>query len=101
MVDAGMCRTNINRTVHRIKRVFSWGVENELVPPAVYQALQAVSSLRAGRTDARESDPVLPVDEGTVNGTLPHLSRVVADMVRLQLLCGMRPGEVCAFDPAT
>ena len=99
MISAGMCRTNINRTIHRVKRVFAWGVENELVPTAVHQALLAVQSLRAGRTEARESDPVLPVDEGTVNDTLPHLSRIVADMVRLQLLCGMRPGEVCAIRP--
>ncbi len=99
MVAADMCRTNINRTIHRVKRVFAWGVENELVPPAVYQALQAVASLRAGRTEARESEPVLPVDEGKVNDTLLHLSSIVADMVRLQLLCGMRPGEVCAIRP--
>lgn len=99
MITAGMCRTNINRTIHRIKRAFSWGVENEVVPAAIYQALVAVKALRSGRTEARESAPIKPVNEGTVNDTLPHLSRVVADMVRLQLLCGMRPGEVCALRP--
>jgi integrase len=75
-------------------------VENELVPAVVYQALQTVRGLHAGRTEARESAPVLPVAEGTVNDTLPHLQRVVADMVQLQLLCGARPGEVCAMRPA-
>ncbi len=99
MIAAGMVRTNINRTVDRLKRVFSWGVENELVPAEVYQAVRAVSALRRGRTEARESEPVLPVDRGIVEATLPHLSRVVADMVRLQLLCGMRPGEVCSLRP--
>lgn len=61
-----MCRLNINRHIHRVKRAFSWGVENELIPPMVYQALQAVRGLHAGRTEARESAPVLPVAEGTV-----------------------------------
>lgn len=56
------------------------GVENELVPATIYQALQAVKSLKAGRTEARESIKIRAVDQGTVDDTLPHLSRVVADM---------------------
>ncbi|MEX1229498.1 MAG: site-specific integrase [Planctomycetaceae bacterium] len=99
MIDTGMCRTNINRAIHGVKKAFAWGVENELVVAPVSQALRAVPSLRAGRTEARESEPVRPVDEGTINDTLPHLTTVVADMVRLQLLCGMRPGEVCLLRP--
>ena len=31
--------------------------------------------------------------------TLPHLSSVIADMVKLQRLTGMRPGEVCILRP--
>lgn len=100
MIVARMCRSNVNRQIHRVKRAFAWGVENELIPATVYQALQTVRGLHAGRTEARESAPVLPVAVVTVNDTLPHLQRVVADMVRLQLLCGARPGEVCAMRPA-
>ena len=64
-----------------------------------YQALAAVPSLRKGRTMARETDPVQPVEEATVEETLPHLPSVVADMVRLQKLCGCRPQEVCSIRP--
>lgn len=99
MIDAGACRTNINRNIHRIKRIFGWGVENELVPASVYQALLSVSGLRAGRSKARESEPVLPVPEGTVTDTLPFLPPVVQSMVRLQLLTGARPTEVCMIRP--
>jgi integrase len=35
------------------------------------------------------------VDDATVEATLPHLGPVVRDMVQLQRLTGMRPGEVC------
>ena len=31
------------------KRMFKWGVENELVPPSVYHGLQAVAGLKRGR----------------------------------------------------
>ncbi|HET6325478.1 MAG TPA: site-specific integrase, partial [Planctomycetaceae bacterium] len=49
---------------------------------------------------AKETEPIRPVDEGTVSATIPHLSPVLAAMVRLQLLTGMRPGEVCRLRPA-
>lgn len=99
LVASGRCRTNINRIVHRIKRLFSWGVENELVRPELYHGLRAVSALRAGRTEARESDPVQPVDERIVTATLPALTAVLQAMVRLQLLTGARPGEICIIRP--
>lgn len=50
MIDAGRCRTNISRLIHWVRRAFSWGVENELVPVEIYTALQTVTILKAGRT---------------------------------------------------
>ena len=100
MVSRGWCRTNINRQIGRIKRVFAWGTENELVPAAVYQGIRSVAALRAGRTTARESAPIKPVEETVVLATLPHLTNVLRSMIRLQLLCGMRPGEVCVVRPS-
>jgi integrase len=94
MIDADLCRTNINRHISRIKHVFKWAVENELIPPAIFQALQAVGGLRAGRSEARESEPVRPVTEQAVNEVLRLVSPQVAAMVKLQLITGMRPGEV-------
>ena len=99
MIDDGRCRTNINRLIHWVRRVFRWGVENEHVPPDVYAALAAVSSLKAGRSEAVESEVVRPVDEATVNATLPHLPRIVAAMVELQFLTGARPGEITSMRP--
>jgi integrase len=99
MVSRAWCRTNINRQIGRIKRVFAWGAENEIVPPAVFQGVRSVAALRLGRTSARESKPIMPVDESIVMATLPELSSVLRAMIRLQLLCGMRPGEVCIVRP--
>lgn len=99
MVEVGWSRKLINQRVGRIRRAFRWGVENELVSPTVLQALAAVSGLQAGRTEAREADPVLPVDDKVVRATLPFLGPVVRGMVEVQLLTGMRPGEVCRLRP--
>lgn len=99
MIEAGHCRKHINSEIHRIKRVFKWGVENELLTATIYQALLAVASLKCGRSEAVESTPVEPVADETVKATLPHLPTVVAAMVRLQLLTGARPGEICLLRP--
>ncbi len=58
-----------------------------------------MEGLRKGRTEAPESPPVEPVSDTTVEATIEHLSSIVADMVRLQRLAGMRPGEVCTMRP--
>ncbi len=100
MIRLGMCRTNVNRQIHRIRRMFSWGVENELVGADLYASLQAVKSLTKGRTTAVENEAVEPVDEATVNATRPFLTKVLRAMVDLQLLTGARPGEICLLRPA-
>ena len=58
-----ICRNRINSQVKRIRRMFKWGVENEIVPAAVHQALCAVAPLKRGRTEAKESAPSCPWPE--------------------------------------
>jgi integrase len=94
MIDDGLARTTINQRVGRIVHVFKWGVEHELVAPAVHQALKAVAGLKRGRTAAREPAPVRPVPEAQIEAIRPHVSRQAWAMVQLQLLSGMRSGEV-------
>ncbi len=95
MVSAGLCRTLVNKRIDRVKRVFKWAASEELVPVTVYQSLRTLAGLRAGRTEARESEPVKPVEAEHVNATLPRLGRHARTMVELQRVTGMRPGEVC------
>ncbi|MEQ9410936.1 MAG: site-specific integrase [Fuerstiella sp.] len=94
MVDRGIVRTSINRNVGRIRRMFKWGVENELVSPSIHAALSAVAGLRHGRSDANESSPVKPVPDADIDAVKPHVSRQVWAMIQVQLVTGMRPGEV-------
>lgn len=95
MIESNLTRKHINKRVAIIKQAFKWGVENEQVPAEVYQALQAVSGLKVGRTAARDNPPVEPVADEIVEKTLPFLSSIIRDMVLTQRLTGMRPGEVC------
>ena len=55
-----------------------------------YEALRHVKGLAKGRSEARESEPVGPVEEAVVEATLEHLPDVVADMVsNLELILGI------------
>jgi integrase len=94
MIRLGWCRNTVNRRISRIKAVFKWAVANELIPPSVYHGLSTVDGLRRGRGGALESEPVKPVKDEHFAATLPFLSRHLRAMVELQLLTGMRPGEV-------
>lgn len=96
MVARGWARTTVNAQTRRLRCIVRWAVENELVPGTVLEALRAVAGLKAGRTDAPEPAPVLPVPEELVERTLPHLNRHVAGLVRFMRLTGCRPGEAVA-----
>lgn len=89
-----LSRGVVNARVNRIKRILKWAVSEELVPPSVYEGLRAVAGLRYGRTRARETEPVKPVPWAWVEPVLEHVSRQVAAMIQVQLLCAMRPCEV-------
>jgi len=99
LVDVGHSRSYINKQVDVLRGVFKWAVAEQLLAPDVYQALAAVPGLRKGRSQARETEPVRPVDDVAVETTLPFLPAVVADMVRFQRLTGARPNEVCMLRP--
>ncbi|MHB8953853.1 MAG: tyrosine-type recombinase/integrase [Pirellulaceae bacterium] len=95
MIDRGNSRKYVNKNVGRIRRAFKWGVENELVPVAVYQSLATVAGLKKGKTPAKDFEPVGPVGDDVVERTLPHLRPKLVAMVQLQRLLGCRPGELC------
>jgi integrase len=99
MVAAKRARKSINKDVHRIKRMFRWAVEEELLHPDVYQKLRCVAALAKGKTTARESIKLPPVPDEHVAAVLPHLPPPVASMVQLQLLIGSRPQEVMELRP--
>lgn len=92
-----LARKVVNQRIDRIKRMVRWAASQELVPAAVFQALATVRGLQAGRCKARETEPIEPVEPEVVEKTLPKLNPVLRAMVELQLLTGMRPGEVCSM----
>ena len=99
MVEADLARTCINARINRIRRMFKWGVENELVDSSTLHALQAVAPLKKGRSTARESAPVRPVPVDHIEAVLGNVTSTIRAMIEVQLLTGMRPGELVMMRP--
>jgi hypothetical protein len=95
MIAAGWCRPTINKNIHRVKRLFAWGVEQEVVDVRIHQALTTVRGLARGRSSAAERPPVRPVTPEQINAALPYLSPILRTMIQFQRLTGCRPIEVC------
>jgi integrase len=93
-VAAGIVRSQVNQRTLRVRRCFARGVGEELVPAEVLVTLRAVAGLREGRTSAVEGEGGRQVDIDHVERVLPLGDPRIATMIRLQLLSGMRPGEV-------
>jgi integrase len=89
-----LARNVINKHIHRLRRIFRWAVENELIDESIWRRLQAVEGLRRGQSAARETPGVHAIPRAIVEATLPTLQPMIADMVMLQLETGARPGEI-------
>jgi len=94
MIQCGWSRSHINKQVCRIRMLFRWAVSEELIEASVYERLRALSALKRGRCDARESKPVHPVSDEMINAVQPFVSRQVWAIIRLQRLTGARAGEI-------
>lgn len=94
MIEMGWARESINKQIQRVRRLFRWGVEHELVRAETLAGLGSVPGLRKGRSAARETEPIEPVPLGILDATLERLDPMVRAMCEIQLHSDMRPGEL-------
>jgi hypothetical protein len=62
-IVAGLSRAECNRRANIVRRAIKWAAAEKLVPASVYHGLLVVDGLRKGRTTARETELVGPVDD--------------------------------------
>lgn len=96
LVEAGLGARSCAYRVGCMVRMFKWAASRELVPAEVFHSLRTLESLREGRDVARRT-PIKPVTREDVDKTIACLPATLAAMVRLQLLTGARPGEICGL----
>lgn len=97
-----LSRKECNRRVRVIIRMFRWAVAREYVPSSVWQALLSVEGIKRGQaveTDGgmvvpKDHPPVRPARPEWVEATAQYATKVLSAMMRVQLLTGMRSGEM-------
>jgi integrase len=95
MIRLKWVRTSINRHIIRIRKMFKWALSVEaLTNPDVLEMLRSVDGLQKNRSEAKESTPVRAVKRASVDAVEPHIKPILWSMISLQLVTGMRPGEV-------
>lgn len=101
LIDQSLARKTVNDRVGHAQRIIGWAASEGLVPPENGVRLRALRPLQKHRSAAHECPPRQPVDWGTVEATLPFLSRQLQGIVRTLWLTGARPSEIVQITTCT
>ena len=89
-------RSYVNRLMKHFKRILAWGVNNGFLSPMFRESIRLFPGITSanprGLSDRPRRDSVSDSD---VLATLPYLTPIVADMVKIQRSACLRPSEVC------
>lgn len=97
--DTSRSRGYVNAQMKRVLRFLKWGVGEGKIPAQVVVECRCVPGLKRGKCGLDDREPVQPVSVALVESTIPHLTPVLADMVRFQLATACRPGELVRLTP--
>ena len=92
-------RVNVNTFLSAIKGMFRWLAETETVGGSVYHGLLAVRPVGPGQSMAKERVRRKPAPVADVAACLAFMSPTVRAMVDLQMVTGLRAGELCGIRP--
>ncbi|MEM9414112.1 MAG: tyrosine-type recombinase/integrase [Planctomycetota bacterium] len=95
MIPADLCRSTINTRMSRLRRFVRWAIKHQHAKPATILTWDAVDALQYGRSQARETKPILSAKLEAFEAMLPHLPDLVRRMALLQMAAGMQSGELC------
>lgn len=96
LIRRDLARTSINKYIAIISnRLIPWALDEGLIPATTAHELSQVKPLKRNRSEARECEPVRPIDDFTIGKTIEAMMPNTADMVRVHRLTGMRPDELC------
>lgn len=87
----------VNDRLTIIVAAYDHARESGLVSRETVADLKSVKHLRKGRSQAKASKKIRAIHESVVQMTLTSLSPMIADMVRVLNITGMRPEEICTM----
>lgn len=89
--------STVNARIQTIRRMYKWARTKGWVTREAAADVVMTPLLRRGRCEANAPEDVMPVAVEILNATIAAAPKTVADMIRVQVLTGMRPGELCSM----
>lgn len=94
--DAGpRSMKTVNTRLRIVKDAFVWAREKGWISERALADILSVKRLRKNRSAAKNSKKIKGISDLVVTETLKHLPAILQDMIAIERLTGMRPGEVC------
>lgn len=97
--DPRLTRRGINRKLQAALQIFKWGRTRGLVSKMVWADISVIEPLKQGevgdRPERGRSRRAVTLEE--VEQVAEHCAPQIADILRLQAICGMRPGEALSM----
>ncbi|MCL2745054.1 MAG: tyrosine-type recombinase/integrase [Planctomycetaceae bacterium] len=90
-------RKYCNTLVKFVRTVFYWGESADLVSIRTVHKLRNVKPLKLNQAKEKPKRKAVPAE--VFEAALPYFPPAVSDMLELQRLTAMRPGEVCRMKP--
>lgn len=103
MEQQGLARSEINKRLHRIRRIFKWAAQppRRWISPDTVADLRLVEPLKIGRTQAPDREPITSAPTHLLNALQTHLAEQadaasfeLATMIDLHQHTGMRTSEL-------
>jgi integrase len=102
LIEMNYAKSQINKLFNVVKRVFAWAGKPRydletwdklppMIPSEFITDMNAIDPVDEGK----ETPPRTDVPTENVEAIFPHVSPIIKDMLRIQLLTGMRPSEIC------
>lgn len=96
-IDRGLSVSTINKYHNYILMMFRWAAMMDYLSSSVWHNLTTVGKLKPMRSPARDPKKVEPVELSDVEAIRMHVSPMVWEIIQIQLVTGMRAGEVLSM----
>jgi integrase len=95
LIEKGLGRSTVNRRISTVKRMITWALDEDMIPALAKAELTQVSTLKRGRSAAKDGEPVTAAPMDDVEAVIADSAPSLGGMLRVMRLTGMRPGEAC------
>jgi integrase len=93
-----LCISSVNGAITKIRMMFKLGVEWQIVPVEIYQALACVKALNWRTAPSlRSPEKIAPVPLHYFSLIMPHLKPLYQAVLKVHIATGMRVKELCSM----